>query len=121
LIDWGIEVRAIKHRAPLLVDVAAIPEAYAPPPCRINLRACGELNRAVLKSVRRAATDVLCGAQLEDRLEVFVHGEVKAYARDQLIRPVEYHGAVSKLRIAIQYVAEVSRQVDRTAKASINC
>src|ERR1043165_7759449 len=115
LLDWNVEVGAIKHRLVLLVEVHAIPDTKSEPTMRIELRAGQPFNRAVLKCIRSAAAHILRRTQLKDRLEVLVNREVKTDTRDELIRTIKQDRLSASeitLRIAVQDVAEVRGNID---------
>src|SRR5205085_3106244 len=58
----------------------------------------------------------------ENGLEMFVDGEVEAYTREKLVRAVEQRRVLSAERfglgVAVQDVAAVGREVDRTTQAA---
>src|SRR5438552_2390522 len=91
IVNRRIEIPTLEHRFVLLIDVIAPGSAKTPPASRINLYTCESIDRAVLKRVRRPRSNVLGGAQLQNRLNVLIHREVETYTGNNLIRSIQQH------------------------------
>ena len=123
LIDSRVEITSFKRSTILLIDVITISEAQAPPPSRIDLDTSQRVYRTILKCIRSPATHVVRGSQLQNGLEMPVDRKVETNTRNQLVRSIQ-QGELARgeraLRIGVQPVAGVDRDVDRTAQASIH-
>src|ERR1041384_2244541 len=112
---WKI-LTAAKYVFALLIQVRAIGCAETDPPLRIELDAAEKVNRVILESIGRASTHVANSLQLEHWLNMFVDRKVKAQAIDEFVGTVQQGNLLAatesvRLRITVQNVAEVCRQV----------
>ena len=65
------------------------------------------------------AADVLSGPKLSQRLEVLVNRKIKADAGNEFVRTIKVH-SIAILRIAVENVAQVGREVHVLTQPSID-